>query len=462
MDRFLEICKVPRSTYNNDNIRNHLIEFAKSHGLPYEVDNGGNLCIDHPGMFHTKTILQAHTDMVAVTRKESLHDWKRDPLIPYISGNMLYALDTSLGADDGAGLAILLNMLESPELKDLGFRCIFTVDEEVGVIGAKNLDRKWLDGFRYLINVDSEAYDTVVIGCNGGTEIVAEYTPETEKADGDCYIMKISGLKGGHSAIVIEKNMPFINSIKFAFGLLDMIDDIRISDVNGGDFRNSIPNWTEVRFTVPFGTDIAGIEETFRKKIDDEIIAASIDTGIKFCIEKSNTDTTWTRKSTSDFINAVCSTPNGLIEKEEGYMVSSNLGIIRCENGKCSTNFYLRSPKGSGFNSDRIISIYSEIGSETKIVNSYNGWKENMNSELLSITEKIFKGLTGKEMRVYVTHAGLECAIFKEFNNDIEQIAIGPDIYHAHSVNEHMDIRTYHFMKRMISELLIEISKQIG
>ena len=466
-----EICNIPRLSKNEGKIRHYLIEFAKKNNLESKEDEVGNILITKPavkGMENRKTVvLQSHMDMVGEKNADYPHDWTTDPIIPKINDGWVTATGTTLGADDGIGIAAQLAILTDKNLNAGKIECLFTVDEESGMTGAINLDPDFFSG-RTLLNLDSEDEGILFIGCAGGMDTVGtmKYKQVKVKDDSSALDISVTGLHGGHSGDEIHKG--YGNAVKIMNRLLWNISnkfDISIADFNGGNLRNAIPR--EAFSKIVFNK--AGCEE-IKIWIDKFYLTQIEEFGIlekDLRISTRKTDVpeyVMDKEDQKKFLNALTCCPHGVIawsqEMEDLVETSTNLASAKfSSNNTISIITTQRSSVESAKNnaSAMVESCLQLAGAEVIHSDGYPGWKPNLTSEILKITLKSYIDLFGKEPLVRAIHAGLECGLVYEKIKGIDMISFGPTIKGAHTPEEMIEIKT----AQMFWDLLIDVIKNM-
>lgn len=440
---FYELSNVPRNSTEEDKIADYLCEFAKARNLEYRKDSFNNVLIKKKasnGFENRKAIiLQAHTDMVCEKTIDSNHDFKLDPIEIINNGNILKAKDTTLGADDGIGVATLLLMLDENEISHPELYCLFTTQEEIGMDGAKNFDYRDISA-SYLINIDGEEENTAIVGCAGGARLTLEKSVELKRNENqNGYEIIVSGLRGGHSGVDINKGRQNANSI--IAQILYKIDDVRISSIVGGTKDNAIPNISRSIFTTNLKLNnikeiIEGVKNSL--EITDE------DKNIEINISPLKGDLQVISKEESKLLlNLILNLKQGVIklsEDKEGLVeTSGNVGIINASQGKIIIKELIRSSVDS--ERKNIETINSEMakrnGYTVRKESEYPGWKYNPNSNLEKVYIEAYK-LTheGEIPKVEAIHAGVECGMIFEKMPNLELISIGPDIVDVHTTNE--------------------------
>ncbi|HKL66612.1 MAG TPA: aminoacyl-histidine dipeptidase [Bacteroidales bacterium] len=467
---FDEICKIPRLSKNEDRIRNYLIELAGRYKLEYKTDKAGNLLIvkpADPGYERRKSVLlQSHMDMVGEKDASTEHNWDKDPIKPYIDGNWVRAKDTTLGADDGIGIAAQLAVLSDPGIKTGQVECLFTVDEETGMTGAIELEKNFFKS-KILLNLDSEDEGELFIGCAGGIDTVAEipYTTEPVINDSVSYSLEITGLQGGHSGDEIHKG--FANSVKLMTRLLLTLTEkygIRISYFNGGNLRNAIPReaFASVTCEKKYADSIPGEVDSFLKEVKEKY--SDTEPGIIIKALKTDVPAKLIDKNThASLLSALDKCPHGVIawsEDMEGLVeTSTNLASVKFIDDHIKIVTSQRSSVESAKKeiSGRINKIFSVNNANVFHSDGYPGWKPDTNSEILAITASSYRSLFKSEPVVRAIHAGLECGLILEKYPGLDMISFGPTILGAHTPQERLDIKT----TKKFWDLLVDVLKNI-
>ena len=464
---FEEICKIPRLSKDEGRIREYLLEFAKNHNLEAKEDEVGNILIIKPaskGMENRKTVvLQSHMDMVGEKNADYPHNWTTDPIIPKINEGWVTATGTTLGADDGIGIASQLAILTDKELIAGKIECVFTVDEESGMTGAINLKSDFFTG-KTLLNLDSEDEGILFIGCAGGMDTVGtmNYEPVPVPENSIALEISVTGLHGGHSGDEIHKG--YGNSVKIMNRLLCNLSShykMSIAWFDGGNLRNAIPR--EAFATIVFDKENIDSIKTWINnfiitlfsefgELEKDLKIAFSETDLPgFVIDESNQE---------KFLNALTCCPHGVIawskDMEDLVETSTNLASAKfSENNTIRIITTQRSSVESARNdaSARVESCLKLAGAQVVHSDGYPGWKPNLNSEILKITLKSYISLFGKEPAVRAIHAGLECGLVYEKIRGIDMISFGQTIKGAHTPEEMIEIKT----TQMFWDLLIDV-----
>jgi dipeptidase D len=468
---FEEICKIPRLSKNEGKLRNYLLRFASEHGLKSKEDSIGNILIlkpASPGMENKKTlVLQSHMDMVGEKNADYPHNWSTDPIIPYIDGDWVTAKGTTLGADDGIGLASQLAVLSDPSLKSGKIECLFTVDEESGMTGAINLQPDFFEG-RILINLDSEDEGILFIGCAGGMDTLGEmnYRRIPVPDDSVGFEISVTGLHGGHSGDEIHKG--YGNSVKIMNRiLLNLLNqfNISLSRFEGGNLRNAIPREAFASITVnkSSGESLKNWIANFQIVLVEEFGEAEKD--LKIAVRQIDVPlTVMDKESQSKLLNSLTCCPHGVIawsqEMENLVETSTNLASVSFhdENKIKIITTQRSSVESSKFYAAGMVeSCLVLAGAEVTHSDGYPGWKPSLKSEILKITRKSYVNLFGREPAIRAIHAGLECGLIYEKFKGIDMISFGPSIRGAHTPEEMIEIKTV----GMFWNLLMDVIRNI-
>jgi dipeptidase D len=464
---FEEICGIPRLSKNEGKIRKYLLEFAKTNNLESKEDEVGNILIIKPptrGMENRKTVvLQSHMDMVGEKNADYPHNWATDPIKPIAKDGWITASGTTLGADDGIGIASQLAILSDQSLKAGKIECLFTVDEESGMTGAINLKPDFFSG-RTLLNLDSEDEGILFIGCAGGMDTVGtmNYKAIQTAKDSAALEVSVTGLHGGHSGDEIHKG--YGNAVKIMTRLLWNVSHqfkISVADFNGGNLRNAIPR--EAFSTIVFDKTLLvkikeWVKDFYATQIDE---FGTLEKEIKILVKETTVPPfVMDEESQTRFLNALTCCPHGVIawslEMDDLVETSTNLASAKfSEHNTIRIITTQRSSVESAKNNAgaMVESCLKLAGAEVVHSDGYPGWKPNLNSEILSITRKSYIDLFGKEPSVRAIHAGLECGLVYEKIKGIDMISFGPTIRGAHTPEEMIEIRT----AQMFWDLLIDV-----
>jgi len=464
---FAKICSVPHPSHHLAQITKMMVDFGKSLNLETLVDKAGNVLIRKPataGMENRKVIvLQSHLDMVPQKNNNVKHVFENDPIQTIIDGEWVKANQTTLGADNGIGMAAAMAVLEDKNLKHGEIVALFTADEETGMYGAFGLQPNWIKG-DILLNLDSEDEGELFIGCAGGLDANISWKFKSVPAEiGDIALkINISGLKGGHSGLDINLGRTNANKLLFRF-LKEAVSryEARLAEVEGGNMRNAIPREACAIFTIPEDRkqEIEKLVKEYEEMFNDEykftenpivITLSDVETPENIMPEDIQ----------DDFINSVTACPNGVFRMipsiPDVVETSMNLSIIRANAEKIEINCLLRSSVDSKKEelASKVDSVFALAGAKVEFSGSYSGWNPNPSSPILQTMKDIYLKNFGKEPKVQVIHAGLECGIIGAVEPQLDMISFGPTIRHPHSPDEKVHIESVsQFWKFLVSVL---------
>lgn len=453
---FEEICQVPRPSRKEGKIGTWLMEFAKKHRLEARQDKAGNVLITKtasPGKEEVPTVvLQAHMDMVCEKNADVEHNFEQDPIQPYIDGEWVRARGTTLGADDGIGMAAALAVLTSDHIQHGPLECLFTVNEEMGLTGAFALQPGFFQG-KILLNLDSEDEGEIFIGCAGGMDTVIRLSYEKAGIPTGQFAVRVQvkGLQGGHSGDDINKGRG--NAIKLLNRFLWEMNDrygIRLVVFEGGNLRNAIAREASAIFV---------FDENLKEKIrvDFNIYAAEMERvweltepGLKIELDSVDVpEDALTSDATSKLLNALYACPHGVYAmsfRMPGMVeTSTNLAAVRFEEGQ---QILITTSQRSDVDSEKInianmvASVFRMVGAEVEHGEGYPGWAPNPNSAILKLAVESYQSLFGKKPVVRSIHAGLECGLFLEKYPEMDMISFGPTLRGVHSPDEKINIKT--------------------
>lgn len=464
---FDAICQIPRPSKKEERMRDFLIEFAKSKSLAYQTDEAGNLLIKKPASKGLESkdcvVLQCHMDMVCEKNSDNPHNFDTDAIQTYIEEDWVKAKGTTLGADNGIGMAMQLAVLEDNSLVHPAIECLFTTDEETGLYGATNLNPQLLKA-KTLINLDTEEEGEFCIGCAGGMDTLAtiNYSAEASPEGLFFFEVKISGLQGGHSGEDINKGRA--NAIKLLANYIAQIKnktEVRIAHINGGNLRNAIPREAEALLAVPYAD-----KELVRIEInhyihDAETQWASVENKLRIDLDSADEAKLILPKIVSDaLIDALVACPHGVVEMNADIRTlvetSTNLAAIQT---KSNLIFIETSQRSAVEEKKKIIAqkVAESWVTTTAIIEKgkdYPGWAPNMHSPILEISKAAYNNLFGKEPIIKVIHAGLECGVIAKKYPELDMISIGPTIENPHSPFEKVNISSVDKAWQLLVEIL--------
>jgi dipeptidase D len=468
---FEEICNIPRISKNEGKIRKHLLDFAGKNHLESKEDHVGNILITrppYPGMENRKiVVLQSHMDMVGEKNADHPHNWFEDPILPVVEDGWVTASGTTLGADDGIGIAAQMAILTDKDLRAGKIECLFTVDEESGMTGAINLKPDFFTG-RSLINLDSEDEGILFIGCAGGMDTVStmNYKAIPVRNGSAALEISVTGLHGGHSGDEIHKG--FANSVKIMNRLLWEISDqfkISLSHFDGGNLRNAIPREAFATIVIEKSDDEAVINfiDRYHHILINEY--GDLEKDLKMSVHRVNLPSfVIDNVSRGKFLDAINCCPHGVIawSNEMDDLVETSTNLASAKFGENNTIQIITTQRSSVESSKQYAGAMVEscmrlAGAEVIHSDGYPGWKPDLTSEILRITRKSYFRLFGKEPMVRAIHAGLECGLIYEKIKGIDMISFGPTIRGAHTPEEKIEIKT----AQMFWDLLVDVVKNM-
>lgn len=467
---FDEVCQVPRPSKKEEKIRAYLLDFAKKHNLEAKTDEAGNVLIKKAasaGMENLKTvILQSHIDMVCEKNKDTEHNFETDPIQTYIDGEWLRAKGTTLGADNGIGVATELAVLASDDIKHGPIECLFTVDEETGLTGAFALKEGFMNG-DILLNLDSEDDGELFIGCAGGANTTAIYPFPTEKAPQGWFFFRVSvnGLTGGHSGDDISKNRANANKLLNRFLVQTMQKyGMRLADIEGGNLHNAIPREAHALCAVP-------MEYKEAVRVDLNIFISEIEN--EYSVTEPNlamdleseapVEYVMEQKAMERFLLSIYAVHHGVYAMSQDIPglveTSSNLASIKVCDGTIKVVTSQRSSiLSSRKDMSQMVSAAFILGGATVTTGEgYPGWKPNPSSEILKIAVESYKKLFGVEPKVKAIHAGLECGLFLQKYPSLDMVSFGPTLRGVHSPDERMLIPTVEKFWNHLLDILAHI-----
>ncbi|UUM31160.1 aminoacyl-histidine dipeptidase [Vibrio japonicus] len=452
---FDKICSIPHPSKHEEALAQYIIEWAKEQGLEVRRDPTGNVFIKKPatqGMENKKgVVLQAHIDMVPQKNEDTEHDFAKDPIQPYIDGEWVTAKGTTLGADNGIGMASCLAVLASKDIKHGPIEVLLTIDEEAGMTGAFGLEAGWLEG-DILLNTDSEQEGEVYMGCAGGIDGEMTFDIKREALPTG-YVTRqliLKGLKGGHSGCDIHTGRGNANKLvaRFLAGHAQELD-LRLIEFRGGSLRNAIPREAFVTVAVPAENEakLAELFEFYTNLLTQEL--GKIETNIVSFNKAIDTqDQVLAIADQQRFIAALNACPNGVVrmsDEIEGVVETSlNVGVITTEADKIRVLCLVRSLIDSGRNQveSMLTSVAELAGAKIVFSGAYPGWKPDADSEIMAIFRDMYEGIYGHKPNIMVIHAGLECGLFKEPYPNMDMVSFGPTIKFPHSPDEKVKIDT--------------------
>jgi dipeptidase D len=452
---FYQLTQIPRPSKNEKAVINYVHDFGLSLGLETIVDEVGNVIIRKPATPGNESkkgvVLQGHLDMVPQKNNDKQHDFLRDPIEAFVDGEWVTANGTTLGADDGIGVAAILAVLQSENINHGPVEALLTIDEETGMTGANYLRSGVLKG-DILLNLDSEDEGELYVGCAGGSNgnMVFSFKETPVPVDAIAYKVILSGLKGGHSGMDINMGRGNANKIVFRF-LKQAVSHYgaRLSSIEGGNLRNAIPREAIAVVTVP-----SSKAEAFMNGVKDfealmKVEIGSVDPGLSLRVEKVETPSFVMDEMTQDdLINAMQACPNGVVRMSAdipGLVETSlNMAIVKSDHKEVKVSALLRSSVDSAMRDleSTLESLFRLAGAEVWFDGQYPGWKPNMQSGILNTMKQVYMNKWGVEPQVKAIHAGLECGILGSAYPNWDMVSFGPTIRHPHSPDERVNINS--------------------
>ncbi len=453
---FNDICKIPRPSKKEEKMINFLLNWAKTNNIEAKKDDAGNILMKKPatkGMENRKPIiLQSHIDMVCEKNNDTNHNFEKDAIQPFIDGEWVKAKGTTLGADDGIGVAAQMAILVSDNITHGPIEALFTVDEETGLTGAFALKPNFFDS-KILLNLDSEDEGEIFIGCAGGVDTTAKFYYETRNTNSTHkgFRIDVKGLKGGHSGDEIDKGLGNANKILNRFLWKATHEhDLRLNYFDGGNLRNAIPREAYAIFALP---------EHYIKEFNKFFDKLSKEIKNEFSITEPNMVITLTPvetpktvidfKTQNNLLTSIYACPHGVIsmsQKMKGMVeTSTNLASVKfVDDDKIIIATSQRSDTMSArrYVANMVASVFTLAKADVSHSDGYPGWTPNPNSEILKIAENTYTKLFNKKPVVRSIHAGLECGLFLEKYPDLDMISFGPTLRDVHSPQERINIKT--------------------
>ena len=469
---FEQILKIPHGSGSEKAFGEHVLAHAKNLNLSASKDKVGNIIVRKPASRGKETsagvVLQGHLDMVNEKNSSSAHDFAKDPITAEVKDGWMHARGTTLGADNGIGIAAALAVMEDTSLVHGPLEFLFTVEEETGLTGARDIQPGALLG-KFLLNLDSEEEGTYTIGCSGGgdSEISLPLKRKASRLK-NAYRLKISGLRGGHSGLDITQGRA--NALKLLARLLSQAAPripLELLKIEGGNKRNAIPReaWADIlldpakipafqAFLDKAGADIrfeyGSVEKEFQGRLE------------KIPLKKS--DAPLTPASQSALVAFLDACPHGVLRMHPEIAglaeTSTNLALIRCAKSKAEIICSSRSPIAPALEAARgmLKSLAGIAGARIRQPESYPGWAPNLQSPLLQTMKDVYRKTFGKEARIVAVHAGLECGIIGEKFPGMDMISLGPTITHPHSPEEGVDIASVGVFWKLLTSALRDLA----
>ena len=469
IEKFEQISSIPRCSGDEKNIAKMLKQWSKSNNFEFRKDNKGNVLIK---VHATKgfenappIVLQGHLDMVCEKTPDSDHNFKKDPLKLKYNADWLSAEKTTLGADNGIGIALCMAMVEDKNVSHPPLELLFTVEEEIGLKGAVKLKSGFIKG-KIFINVDSEGEGILTIGSAGGTVTLITLPTKKDKLphEFELFSLQVSGLHGGHSGVDINKGRG--NSIKIMAGVMNALNNasqFRLVDLKGGSKVNAIPQNTlaTLAFDSGVSSSFKDIVAQYEQNIQNKYASAESDLSITLSkAREEKPKKAISQNDTQKIINLIKALPNGVAamssEFEGNVETSNNIGLAHFK----KNTFVVLSLERSA-DMKKIDGLHSQIqsaakitGAKAKVVDKWNSWKPNRDSALLQRSKQVYNKTFGKKPEIQVVHGGLECSVIAAKIPEIDMIAIGPTIENAHSENERLYLPSVENLWMFLTALL--------
>lgn len=471
---FHALTQVPRPSGHLEKIQEYLLDFAKQAGVEAFKDEADNIIMKKPaspGMENAKTVLlQAHMDMVPQKSPESTHNFETDPIQTYVDGEWVKAKGTTLGADDGIGVAAIMAVMEDKTLRHGPVEALITADEETGMFGANGLPEGILNA-DILMNLDSETWGKFVIGSAGGIDVTAEMEYQEADTDVEDVALKVTikGLRGGHSGLEIHEGRANANKLMVRF-VREAVEgyEARLASWHGGNMRNAIPFKAEVVLTMPKENidAVKELVEEWRADFNDEY--RNIENAIEFFAEEVDAPKKELPEEIQDnLIDAIYACHDGVVRMIPAYPdvveTSSNLAIIDIEGGKAIVQILARSSREDmkDYVATMLESCFNMAGMKVTMSGSYGGWDPNPDSEILNLLKRIYKEQNGEEAVVQVDHAGLECSVILGKYPGMDVVSLGPTLRSPHTTNERCLIATvepfWELLKKALEEAVMRL-----
>ncbi len=466
---FDKICSIPHPSKHEEQLAQYILNWAKEQALDVRRDEVGNILIKKPatcGFENRKgVVLQAHLDMVPQKNEDTQHDFLTDAIKPYIDGEWVKAKGTTLGADNGIGLAACLAVLAATELEHGPLEVLLTTDEETGMTGAFGLKPDWLEG-DILLNTDSEQEGEIYMGCAGGVNasIRFELAREALPADMRLQRLQVKGLKGGHSGCDIHTGRA--NACKLLARFLAKYAEeleLKLITLQGGSLRNAIAREAFADIALPAEQEakLATLFSDFETLIKEELVAVETDLVLSIAQSQENLDSrSFDAKTQQRIIATLNACPNGVMRMSDeikGVVETSlNLGVITTESDTLTMLCLIRSLTETGRQGveSTLTSLASLAGASISFDGAYPGWKPDPESKIMQLFSETYESIYDRIPNIMVIHAGLECGLFKKPYPNMDMISFGPTIKFPHSPDEKVDIKTVGLFWDQLTALL--------
>ncbi len=468
---FDEILTIPRGSKEEERIRQYVVQVAQRHGMEHIVDATGNVVVRKPGTAGHETapatVLQAHLDMVNEKNSDVEHDFSTDAIRPVLKGEYLTADGTTLGSDNGIGVAAMLAIMEATDLVHGPLEFLFTIDEETGLTGAAGLDPALLSAKR-LVNLDSEEEGALTVGCAGGADTDLTFTPETVPTPEDTTprTVRLTGLNGGHSGVDIHLQRG--NAVQLLARMLHSTSagtPVFVSEIQGGNKHNAIPREARATVVIPVGQSeefLSRLEQQF-EEVKAEF--SGPEPGMELSVDGAPPPSTvWSSDASRRVLCFLVALPHGVVAMSNDIPglveTSTNLAAVKSSEGSVRVLMSSRSSVASALDwiRQKIEAVGALVGSRVEHHDGYPGWKPDLDSQLLEIVRGVHERVLGFEAEVEAIHAGLECGLIGEMVPGMDMISLGPQIEYPHSPNERVKVDSVKRFYDLLTETLKELA----
>lgn len=469
---FEEISAIPRGSGNEKAISDYLVAFARERGLEVIQDENWNVIIKKPASAGAEgkppVMLQGHTDMVCEKLAGVEHDFEKDGLKLSVVDGCLTADGTTLGADNGVAVALMLMVLDDDSLAHPPVECVFTTEEEIGLNGASTLDKSLLQA-RTMINLDSEDEGIATVSCAGGVRIALTRAIERENVHGSLVQISIEGLLGGHSGTDIDQERANANLLMARMvSFLMRHAGGRLAEFAGGSKDNAIPRECVASLIYENEADAAKAEELacgMAEKIADEISMEEPNFSCEISVEEHRSADVLKQEDAKAFLTALRLAPNGVqkrnLKADGAVVLSSNLGVARAQGDQIRMVFAPRSSVSSLKKelTSRIVLLAETFGFDTSFSGEYPGWSYKEVSPIRDVFQASYRELFGNELKIEAIHAGLECGLFSDAMPGLDAIAVGPSIYGCHTPDERLPLDSVERFYRLLTDVLARLAR---
>lgn len=469
---FEEISAIPRGSKNEKAISDYLVDFAKTRGLWYHQDDLYNVIIKKEGSEGAKdrpaVMLQGHIDMVCEKLAGVEHDFTKDALDLIVKDNVLTANGTTLGADNGVAVALMLMVLDDEDLQHPPIECVFTTQEEIGLFGAEGLDKSLISA-RTMINMDSEEEGIATVSCAGGLRILFTRKVEREETEGSLVQISISGLLGGHSGADIHKERQNGNILmaRMIHTLMKHTDG-KLVNFAGGTKDNAIPRECEATLIYGDSKEAEKAEQlacTLAEQFAEELSQFEPDFACEIAVEDGKKALALKKEDAEALVRAMYLAPNGVQKRNihmDGFVVvSSNMGVVKTEEDLLTIVFSPRSSVGTLQEEmkQRFQLLAEVFGFDMECSGEYPGWSYVEESPIREVFKESYRALFGEELKIEAIHAGLECGLFSDAIPGLDAIAVGPTINNCHTPDEYLPLDSFERFYRFLKDVLVRLAK---